>query len=251
MRIAFSRVSSSSTSALIPATRLMMKMRRPNKAGKPRSTRTAASAPSILSGIGLIPAAIAASSARANRMPSPSRPASFASPKMTATRGSIAECTRCPNPGSRAFARFASPTSSRRGRVERTAARARAVEALPDQLHAARSRAAVLVADREDAGGDRRGRRLAVARRGQPRRGAGRRAGAVIRASHQDGVEEAAFALRRQPLVMQQEDVVGERRPLHQLEDVVSANSDVVRASVDDGGPPSVHSSGWMLRPCR
>ena len=48
---------------------------------------------------------------------------------------------------------------------------------------------------------------------------------------------------------MQQEDQVGERRPLHQVEDVVSADSDVVRAGVDDRGAPGIHSSGWILRP--
>ncbi len=198
-------------------------------------------------------AAIAASSARANRMPSPSRPASCARSNRTATRGSIFECTRCPKPGSRVLRllRFVDQFAPRPRRTN-GCRRARGTRPCLDQLHAARSRAAVLVADREDAGGDRRGRRLrgcptppAAPRRTTARRRRGPRRRSGWRRARRRSRR------RRQPLVMQQEDEVGERRLLHQLEDVVSANSDVVRASVDDGRSPCVHSSGWMLRPCR
>ena len=44
---------------------------------------------------------------------------------------------------------------------------------------------------------------------------------------------------------MQQEDQVGERRPLHQVEDVVSPDPDVVGSGVDDGGAPGVHCK-WL-----
>ena len=109
----------------------------------------------------------------------------------------------------------------------------------------------MLVADGEDAGGDGGGRRLPVAGRGQTRRRAGRGAGAVVGGTDEDRVQETALPGRRQPLVMQQKNQIGKRRLLHQLEDVVSANSDVVRAGVDNRGAPGVHSSAWMLRPCR
>ena len=83
---------------------------------------------------------------------------------------------------------------------------------LPDQRHAALAGAAVFVADREDAGGDRRRQRLPVARRGEARGGAGRRAGAVIGHADEHGVEQLPLARVRQPPAMQQEDRVGERR---------------------------------------
>ena len=56
----------------------------------------------------------------------------------------------------------------------------------------------------------------------------------MIGNADEDGVQQTAFAGRGQPLVMQQEDVIGERRLPHQVEDVMSPDSDVVRAGVDD-----------------
>ena len=73
----------------------------------------------------------------------------------------------------------------------------------------------------------------------------------MIRYADQDRVHEPTFTRRREPIVMQKEDHIGERGVPHQVEDVVSAHSDVIRTGVDDRGTPRVHSSGWMLRPER
>jgi hypothetical protein len=70
----------------------------------------------------------------------------------------------------------------------------------------------------------------------------------VIGDRNQDGVQEPAFARRGQSIVMQQENQIGERGLLHEREDVVSANSEVRRAGINDCGAPRVHSSGWILR---
>ena len=64
MRIGFSRAYSSRTSALSPATRPTMNISLPTVEGKPRSTRIAASAPSMFSGMGLMRFRTASSSAR-------------------------------------------------------------------------------------------------------------------------------------------------------------------------------------------
>ena len=161
-------------------------------------------------------------------------------------RDRSSECTRWPNPGSR-VPRGSSPRRRARCAVSGNDSplAPRALEPRRNQLHAGRSGAAVLVADGEDAGRDRRRRRLAIAGRREPRRGARRRAGAVVRRPDQDRVDQPALGRRRQPLVMQQEDQIGERRPPHQFEDVVSADPDVCRAGVDDGGAPGVHCQ-WL-----
>ncbi len=52
--------------------------------------------------------------------------------------------------------------------------------------------------------------------------------GTVVGDADQDGVDQTTLGGRRQPLVVQQEDEIGERRLLHQVEDVVSADPDVV-----------------------
>ena len=133
--------------------------------------------------------------------------------------------------------------------LEGAAVAPRAFEAGGDQLHAAGARAAMLVADRQHArrNGGRGG--LAVAGRREPRRRARRRAGAVIGDADQDGVHEPPLGRRRQPIVMQQEDHLGERRLPHQVEDVVSTHADVIRAGVNDRGVPGFHSSGWIIAP--
>ena len=70
--------------------------------------------------------------------------------------------------------------------------------------------AAVFVANREHAGGDRGGHRLAVAGRHEPRGGAGWRAGAVIGDADENRVEQLPFAGRRQPAAMQEKDRLDE-----------------------------------------
>ncbi len=194
MRIAFSRVCSSSTSALSPATRPMMKISWPNMAGKPRSTRTAASAPSMLSGIGLM----RSRDRRFERAREADAVAFEAGVFRQAEEDRDARVDRrvhpVPETGQPRLRRlrFVDQFAPRPRRTTRPP-RARVGRGPPDQLHAAGSRAAVLVADREDAGGDRGGQRLrgcptrpaaprrrTARRRRDPRRRPGsRRAGGV------------------------------------------------------------------------
>ena len=166
--------------------------------------------------------------------------------------GRSSECTRCPKPGSRAFAGFASSTSCRATVVERQRRAPRTVEPRRDQLHAASTGAAVLVADGEHAGGDRGGQRLRgcpMRRAAPPRTTARRRRDRRRRSGCASSRRRSPVG--RQPLVMQQEDQIGERRLPHQVEDVVSANSDVVGPASTMAVRQGVHSSGWILRPCR
>ena len=215
MRIGFSRVYSSSTSALRPATRPMMNMklagrRREAQVVQDRGERAVDVHRERLDARGGLALRARAHEARCRRRRACSCRRGSNS---TATRGSTSCARDGRDPGSRRFARTASSTSSRRAASSGASSVARAaLEACRDQLHAARAGAAVLVADREDAGGDRRGERLPVARGREPRRRARRRAGAVIGHADQDGVEQPPLARRRQPFEMQQEDQVGERR---------------------------------------
>ena len=99
----------------------------------------------------------------------------------------------------------------------------------------------MLVADRQHAGGDGGRERLAVARRRKARRRARRRSGTVIGATDQDRVDQPAFAVGRQPRVMQQKNHVREGRVLHQLERVVSAHAQMRRPRVDNRRLPRLH----------
>ena len=217
IRIGFSRVCSSSTSALSPATRPTMNRSLPTMDGKPRSTR--------IGGERAVDVQRDRLDALADRRFERAREADA----VAREAGVLREPEQ--HGDARIDRRVHAMSETGQPRLRRLSPRrpvraatassgrpsgARAVEARRDQLHAARAGAAVLVADREDAGGDRGGQRLAVARRGEPRRRARRRAGAVIGDADQDRVEQPAFARRRQPLVMQQEDEIGERRLLHQ-----------------------------------
>jgi phosphoglucosamine mutase len=76
-------------------------------------------------------------------------------------------------------------------------------------------------------------------------------AGAVIRRTDQERIDQASLRVRRQPFVMQQEDQIGERRPLHQVEDVMSPNMNVRGSGVDDGGTPRFHTRVWIITPAR
>ena len=187
IRIGFSRVCSSSTSALSPATRPMMNSSRPTADGKPRSKRIAASAPSMLSGIGLI-------ASRMRLLRAPARTDAVAGQPVASRQGRRARprADRSPNEHDVRTREPVDPrclvsaTSSRGHCVERSSRLSRARRGPRDQIHAARAGAAVLVADRQHAGGHRRRQRLAIARRGEPRRRAGRRAGAMVRDADQD-----------------------------------------------------------------
>src|SRR5436305_4740417 len=80
--------------------------------------------------------------------------------------------------------------------VEWDASLASGLQAALDQLHAARTGAAVLVADGQNAGCDRRRQRLPVARNRQASRRTRRRAGAMIRDADEDRVHQPAFTNR-------------------------------------------------------
>ena len=81
-----------------------------------------------------------------------------------------------------------------RHRVKREPLCSCAFQTRRNQLHAAGSGAAVLVADREHARGHGRGRRLPVAGRRQSRSGARGRSGPVIGDANEDRVQQAALA---------------------------------------------------------
>ena len=205
----------------------------------------------MLIGSGLMRSRTAASSARTKRMPSPASFGLSAISNRTATRGSIVEWTRCPNPGRRLFARLRLVAPSARRRHRTTAPRGalarsprRSAPCSPTRRRRARRRWRARRPrwrPRATAGCPTppaaRSRRTARRRR-DPRRRSGWRpaAGAPPATAADRGAAGRS---------------VGERRALHQLEDVVSADPDVVRAGVDDGGAPGIHSSDWMLRPCR
>ena len=225
MRMGFSRVCSSITSALRPATRPMMKNNLPTIGGKPRSTRIAASAPSMLRGSGLIRSRIASSS--------------------DVRVHAVAESGQ-PLPGALCLV-----DGEPRGRFKRKAAALRAIEPRDDQFHATGSSSAVFVADREHAGPNSGGERLAVARRGQSSGCARGRARPVVGNTNQDRIDKATLSGRRQPIVVEQEDQIGERCLAHEGRDIVSADSQVRWAGVDDRCTPHLHSSGWILRLCR
>jgi hypothetical protein len=101
------RASSSATCAIHPAVRARMKKPLASSGAKPRSAKTAAIAPSTLSGSGLPEDASAATIASATATCRPAAPASFASASRRCERGSSV-CTRCPKPGSRRPAAFSS-----------------------------------------------------------------------------------------------------------------------------------------------
>ena len=105
-------------------------------------------------------------------------------------------------------------------------------------------------------------RRSSGRRRRSPRTSDCRLPDAASRAAAHDGAPapwsatpiRIASSSRRSPATAAARDAagrsVGERRLPHQVEDVVSANPDVVGAGVDDRGAPGVHSSGRIIRPC-
>ena len=138
-----------------------------------------------------------------------------------------------------------------RGRFKRKAAALRAIEPRDDQFHATGSSTAVFVADREHAGPNSGGERLAVARRGQSSGCARGRARPVVGNTNQDRIDKATLSGRRQPIVVEQEDQIGECCLTHEGRDIVSADSQVRWAGVDDRCTPHLHSSGWILRLCR
>ena len=193
MRIGFSRAYSSATSAVMPATRPMMKISLPAGGGKTRSCRTAASAPSMLIGSGLI--------ARPRRVEGAHEAHAIAGDaglgghgrRARPTRGSVV-CTRWPRPGSAVPLARASSIARAAAVLDRFACRPPSPSLLGDHLHTAFAGAAVFVANREDAGGNGGGHRLAVAGRRQPGGGAGWRAGAVIGRRRPESRRAAPFA---------------------------------------------------------
>ena len=102
------------------------------------------------------------------------------------------------------------------------------VRPLIEKAHARLDVAAVMRAEREDAGGhavlERRARGRDVARRQRRRR-----RDAVIERRDQDGVQHPADRRRRQLAHQQQIDGVGERQPSHHLVEGVAADQDRVR----------------------
>jgi hypothetical protein len=100
----------------------------------------------------------------------------------------------------------------------------------------------MLVANRQDAGGNRGRQRRAIAGRGQARGCARGRARSVIGARHENGVDQSALGLGGQLASMQQEERVHEPSLTHELGDVVPANPDVRLVRVDDGRAPGVHA---------
>ena len=64
---------------------------------------------------------------------------------------------------------------------------------------------------------------------------------AVIRHANQEGVEQPALAGRRQTRQVEQDDRVGERRPLHQRRDRVATNPNICRVRSCDRGTPGIH----------
>ena len=114
-----------------------------------------------------------------------------------------------------------------------------------DEHHAAFAGAAVIVADRENAGGNRCREGLAIPGGRQPRGGARRRASAMVGDADQDGIEELAFTGRRQAAAMEQIDRVG-KGAAHQRGDVVSPNPDTGAIRMRDGGSPLFHGSSAL-----
>ena len=81
----------------------------------------------------------------------------------------------------------------------------------------------MIVADSENTGRDRGGKRLAVAGSGEARGRARWRAGPVIRAGREQSVQKPAFVRIGKPSAVEQKDSIGERSTLHELRDVVAA----------------------------
>ena len=129
-----------------------------------------------------------------------------------------------------------------RGIVQADALAARLFDGVLDEDHAPFAGAAVIVTDGEDAGGNRRREGLAIPGGGQPRGRAGGSTRAVIGNADQDGIEELAFAGRRQAAAMQQENRLGEAAA-HQRGHVVSADPDAGAVRMRDGGSPLFHGN--------
>ena len=73
----------------------------------------------------------------------------------------------------------------------------------------------------------------------------------MVRHADQNRIHEPPFTRRRETIAMEQKDQVSKGRFPHQVEDIVSADSDVMWTGIDNRSAPCVHSSGWMLRPER
>jgi hypothetical protein len=95
-----------------------------------------------------------------------------------------------------------------------------------DQLHAKRTSAAMIVADRQNARRNRSRQRFPIPRRRQPRRSARGRTRPVIRTRRKNRIEQSPLTGLWQPLAMQEKNSVGKRRALHQLRDVIPTNPD-------------------------
>ena len=121
--------------------------------------------------------------------PSPATPCWRAISNSTCTRGSVV-WTRCPRPGSAGALLDGPLDGASRGILDADAVAAGLCDGVIDEHHAAFAGAAVIVADRENAGGDRRRERLAVPGCRQSGGGARRRAGAVVGDADQDGIEQ-------------------------------------------------------------
>ncbi len=135
-----------------------------------------------------------------------------------------------------------------RGVVDRKLVASGAFETGGDHFHAARPRAAVLLAHRQDAGrkGCRHGLTIAGGRESRRRARWGSRP--MVSAANEDGVEQPAFALVRQTATVEQEDQIGERRPGRQLDHVVAEDADARGIRLNDAGPPRIHENGLSLR---
>ena len=134
---------------------------------------------------------------------------------------------------------------ARRGILDADAVAAGLCDGGSDEHHTAFAGAAVIVADGENAGGNRCREGLAIPGGRQARGGARRRAGAMVGDTDQDGIEELAFTGRRQAAAMEQIDRVGEGAA-HQRRDVVSPNPDTGAIRMRDGGSPLFHGSSAL-----
>ena len=69
----------------------------------------------------------------------------------------------------------------------------------------------------------------------------------MFRHADQNRVHEPAFTRRGEAIAMEQKDQVSKGRLPHQIEDIVSADSDVMWTSIDDRGAPRLHSRIWII----
>ena len=63
----------------------------------------------------------------------------------------------------------------------------------------------------------------------------------MIGDARQNRVEQRALGAVRQPALVQEKDRVGKSAARHERRNVVTANSDVPVARVDDAGSPRIH----------